>query len=166
MRYKSFTISNYKGISQVDFQISKSEGSVYTLVGLNESGKTTILEALSLFYVYGKSKESEETLYKSDVSDWHKAIPRGSQDNFNGKISISASVELESEDIADLTKLIASKGYSVDSMPKQASRDIQFNFKDSIFVNRVNSMGLHIKVKKKGSKKAIGLFEGSAKQDL
>lgn len=167
MRYKSFTVINYKGISQIDFSISEKDGSIYTLVGLNESGKTTVLESLSLFYIYGKSKESEETLYKSDVQDWHKAIPRGRQDNFNGKISIRARLILDPQDITDFTNLIREKGYSVESnFPGEISRDINFNFKDSVFLNRNNTMGFYLKVKKKGSRKITSLHEGTARNDI
>jgi AAA15 family ATPase/GTPase len=50
MKHTYFEIKNFKGISNIrlDF-IAQPRSSVYTLVGLNESGKTTILEALNFF---------------------------------------------------------------------------------------------------------------------
>ena len=47
---KSFSIKNFKGIASMDLDISRRNSCpVITLIGLNESGKTTILEALSHF---------------------------------------------------------------------------------------------------------------------
>lgn len=48
MRYRKFKIQNYKGISTVE--IDFVENKILTFVGLNESGKTTILESIHLFY--------------------------------------------------------------------------------------------------------------------
>ncbi|MCP5362906.1 MAG: AAA family ATPase [Rickettsiaceae bacterium] len=44
MKYKSFKITNYKGIE--DLEISFAEGNLI-LSGLNESGKTTVLDAIN-----------------------------------------------------------------------------------------------------------------------
>src|SRR4051794_6960495 len=46
MRYRAFHFENYKGIESMDLALS---GDVTTLIGLNESGKTTILEAIFCF---------------------------------------------------------------------------------------------------------------------
>jgi AAA15 family ATPase/GTPase len=51
MRYRGFEIKNFKGIKHVCLDLSDAPASnIHLLVGLNESGKTTILEALSFFY--------------------------------------------------------------------------------------------------------------------
>lgn len=50
MRYTSFEIENFKGIRSLRLDLdSTPKSQVYTLVGLNESGKTTILEAIDYF---------------------------------------------------------------------------------------------------------------------
>ena len=50
-------INNFKGIDQIEFDLSKSpRNNVYTLVGINESGKTTILEAIN-FFEYNDEKD-------------------------------------------------------------------------------------------------------------
>ena len=51
VRYTSFEFKNFKGIreARVDLAPEGSEARIYTLVGLNESGKTTILEGIDLF---------------------------------------------------------------------------------------------------------------------
>ena len=50
MRIKAFHINNFKGIANTTLHLDDgAPGNVTTLIGLNESGKTTILEALSKF---------------------------------------------------------------------------------------------------------------------
>ena len=50
MRYDSFRIQNFKGIKDTTVQLQSVAGaSVFAFVGLNESGKTTVLEAIHSF---------------------------------------------------------------------------------------------------------------------
>ena len=51
MRISSFEIKNFKGISQckIELEVAELRNLIITLIGLNESGKTTILEALANF---------------------------------------------------------------------------------------------------------------------
>ncbi|MBM0170454.1 ATP-binding protein [Altererythrobacter sp. C41] len=47
VRYLKFRIQNFKGIKDTEVDLRSSTGAnVFSLVGLNESGKTTILEAI------------------------------------------------------------------------------------------------------------------------
>ena len=50
MKYTKFIIKNYRGIDQVKIDLLNDR--VITLVGLNESGKTTIMEACELLQVH------------------------------------------------------------------------------------------------------------------
>ena len=87
MRYTSFYIKNYKGIKELTLDLDKKPTSdIYTLVGLNESGKTTILEAISTL-----SNEPSET-------EIHKLIPKSKKFNFNDTIEIHATLELDDDD--------------------------------------------------------------------
>ena len=50
MKYTKFIIENYKGIPNVELDLTKKPNfNIFTLVGLNESGKTSLLEAIDLF---------------------------------------------------------------------------------------------------------------------
>ena len=50
MKFKEFKITNFKGINNIVVNLDKSpSANVYTLIGLNESGKTSILEAINFF---------------------------------------------------------------------------------------------------------------------
>ncbi len=47
MRYTAFKIKNFKGIRELELKLDSAPNSnIFTIVGLNESGKTTIIEAL------------------------------------------------------------------------------------------------------------------------
>lgn len=50
MKFKKIEIKNYKGIENATLELSSApKGNVYTLVGINESGKTSLLEAINTF---------------------------------------------------------------------------------------------------------------------
>ena len=69
MYYNKFSISEYKGINEVTLDLVHKSG-VITLVGLNESDKTTILEAIHTFF--NLVKESQEL----DEKDFETIIPK------------------------------------------------------------------------------------------
>ena len=50
MRYTRFVIKNFRGIMEASIPLTGHPASrIHTLVGLNESGKTTVLEAINSF---------------------------------------------------------------------------------------------------------------------
>jgi len=99
MKYSKFTISNYKGLPKIDLELNRKPNiNIFTLVGLNESGKTSILEAIYLFH---KDIEKNES---------HSLIPKSKQYAFTDSVSIKAELSLESKDI-DLIKEYLQKNY-------------------------------------------------------
>ncbi|MEC3964550.1 AAA family ATPase [Flagellimonas halotolerans] len=72
MIYKEFTIENFKGVDKVNVSLDKDE--LVLLLGLNESGKTTILKGIETFdYLNDLSKDYDNNFFrtirkKSDVS--------------------------------------------------------------------------------------------------
>lgn len=95
MRYKEFKIKNFKGIESIELNLTSSR--IITLVGLNESGKTTIMEALKSYYQLTKGKALTEV-------EKNSFRPKGV--DFTGKISIEATIEYETEDIRHLNAFI------------------------------------------------------------
>src|SRR5689334_15081667 len=77
MRYSKLIVRNFKGIQNLEFDLDgrKPASKVFTLVGLNESGKTTILEAMSFFYD-NIIEEEEVKLTRAIVDDIHESIPK------------------------------------------------------------------------------------------
>ena len=50
MKFTEFDITNFKGVPKLTIDFNKvPHPNIYTLVGLNESGKTSILEAIDFF---------------------------------------------------------------------------------------------------------------------
>jgi predicted ATP-dependent endonuclease of OLD family len=109
MKYKKFTISNFKGIEKVELDLTNNR--ILTLVGLNESGKTTIMQAINVFYELSKGRaltEDEKNSFR----------PKGV--DFTGKISITSTIEYEQEDIKKLNSYLKSLnlGYQI-ILPKE-----------------------------------------------
>lgn len=119
MNYQSFNIKSFRGISEVSIDLS--HGRILSLVGLNESGKSTILTAIDLFYKVIKGKNLTQT-------ELNSFRPKGI--DFTGDIQISGKIAFDREDI---TKLIAfwttkNMSYSLD-FPRTFSYTIRFTYK-------------------------------------
>ncbi len=97
MRYSSFEIRNFRGIKHARLELSPAGAGIFTLIGLNESGKTTILEAISNFRL---GTGDEKSLYQSEPSaeDPSTFVPKHEKYNFTGDITIEATVEFENGD--------------------------------------------------------------------
>jgi len=98
MRYVRFDIKNFRGIIDASVSLEGHPTSrVYTLVGLNESGKTTVLEAIN----HSAYKTGELAALKPQgysTTDLHSLIPISKRANFNETIEIAATIELDDED--------------------------------------------------------------------
>jgi predicted ATP-dependent endonuclease of OLD family len=104
MEHKFFEITNFKGISHVKINFeAQPRGSVYTLVGLNESGKTTILEAIDLMNLRSDSLGPQNLLGYA-AKDVHELIPISKRSNFNDKIIIKAGYRIDIEDNEKIRK--------------------------------------------------------------
>jgi predicted ATPase/5S rRNA maturation endonuclease (ribonuclease M5) len=112
LKYKRFNIVNYKGIKDLTFDLyNKVDTKIYTLVGLNESGKTTLLESLA--YWYETAQEDENALHELNIVDKRFLIPRSDQFDFNDSISLAAEIEIESSDWIKLNSILIDYGYVV-----------------------------------------------------
>ena len=84
MRYSHFEIVNFKGIRDLRIKLeAPPKGHIHTLVGLNESGKTTILEAIDYFTKGHEALGPKELAGRSRL-DEHDIIPIAQRANFNG----------------------------------------------------------------------------------
>lgn len=95
MKYKKFYIENFKGIEKLDIDLSNNR--IITLVGLNESGKTTIMEALNAFYRLTKDN-------KLTGNEKNSFRPKGI--DFTGTISIRGTAEFEPNDTKAIQEYI------------------------------------------------------------
>jgi len=104
MRYTHFNIRNFKGIVQARLDITRTpKARVYALVGLNESGKTTILDAINLL-TYRENLLALELPGYSSNQNVHDLIPINKRSNFNDNIVIEAGIALDKKDEQDIKK--------------------------------------------------------------
>ncbi|MBL6617251.1 MAG: AAA family ATPase [Reyranella sp.] len=100
MYFTRFDIENYKGIKKVriDLRRKSSLGNVFPLVGLNESGKTTVLEAVSTFY---PGREGLEAVVDSSTTNQAAdQVPKARKSNFTGVIKVTAFLSMTDTDKA------------------------------------------------------------------
>lgn len=107
MKFTYFKFENFKGIENQTLKLTNG-ANIFTLVGLNESGKTTILEAIN-FFKYKQESLDVLGLESYSIKDIHDLIPINKRDNFNSSITIEAGLELSQEDIDIIKKEIRSE---------------------------------------------------------
>lgn len=137
MKYSNFTIKKFKGIEKVNIDLSNNR--VITLVGLNESGKTTVMEAINLFYKMLKGNEPIETELK-------KFRPKGA--GFSGNIEITGKFLLEDEDKIKIEKFWKSdlSRRNKLSIPNEFSYTYKFCFELDKYLETVRICDFEIKI--------------------
>jgi AAA ATPase domain len=104
MKFTHFQIKNFKGIDDIRLDLTTHpQSKVQTLVGLNESGKTTILEALN-FLSYKPETLDPLNLPGYSVKDVHDLIPINKRANFNDSIVIEAGYLFSAQDEARIAE--------------------------------------------------------------
>lgn len=145
-----FGIRNFKGAEDLTIDMAeKSTSPVLTLIGLNESGKSTILEAISHFATGDKSIASLFDGQYAQASAL-SLIPLHKKAAFTGKIEISASVLLDEADVSAIEKIGKSQKYTISPthMAKPFTVTRTFEFVDSALKNSVNYWNFHLRVRK------------------
>lgn len=152
---QSFSLKNFKGIEQVKIDLTdKASCPVITLIGLNESGKTTILEGLSHFLSGDKSVSGLFQGIHSKVSGVG-LIPVHKKAAFTADVEISGIVQLDETDVkkaqtlANEFKLVINR----DELLKSFSAKKQLQFEDSELKETKNVWSFSLKVRTaKGTK--------------
>ena len=135
MKYSGFSIVNFRGIKKLTLNFESSpKSNISLLVGLNECGKTTIMEALSFFY---------ENVNK--------------EDNFTDYIEIKAHLYLEPEDIKNIKNTLEKYNLKCTDINPQTSITCRYNFENSSFIKQRYLWDSNILVRKGRSKKEIKL---------
>lgn len=150
MRYTKFEIQNFKGIKEATINLGRTPTArVFTLVGLNESGKTTVLEAIHSFApdsstdtVIGQTTGIEERR--------REAVPRSKISDFDGRVSIKATLKLDGNDKNALIDMAARAGIVIDPealedevyyerYSEYCSGDLKGNYYDTNYAPRVKT---------------------------
>ncbi len=131
MKFTYFRFKNFKGIENQKLDLSKNpESNIYTLVGLNESGKTTILEAINYFKHKPEKLDALE-LKNYHVEDIHSLIPINKRDNFNDVILIEAGIELDDYDIEDIKNEFKKTNFIISQIGKEITYIQKYHFEKS-----------------------------------
>lgn len=154
MRYTGFKIKNFRGIEQTSIDlVSMPNANVFPIVGLNESGKTTVLEAISVF-----SPDIELAAVRgNDVEmDRHSFVPRHRIGNFTDTVEIAAKVSLEDADVARIKATCLEHGIKANlTYLKEFWITVREKFENSSHINTQTSWALAMKyppVKKRPGK--------------
>jgi len=153
MKFKSFTIKNFKGIENLTINLnSEPNSNVYTLIGLNESGKTTILEAINFF---GSQYRSSDTLTISDTrEDAQYLIPINKIDNFNENIELCGELSIEEDEFDEIKNAIHKKlGIKITKTIKNFSLEQKYSFSNSIYSGTYNNYWSIDLIGKKGKER-------------
>lgn len=148
MRYTKFEIKNFRGIKKLTLDFTEAKKfNIFSLVGLNESGKTTILEAMDFF--------------QKDIplAERHDLIPKDRYANFNDSISVIATLELTNDDELAIKKYAASVGFNIEKDIEKFSIEKKYDFKNSEPIENENEYDWSINMigKKKKGRKVISL---------
>lgn len=156
MRFTAFKIKNFKGIKYAELNLhQQGQGKVYTLVGLNESGKTTVLEAINSF----SPDLAAQQIFQKDVFrrvEPKDLVPKHRKDNFTGEVSIEAVLEFSNEDIEKVATYFEKEhGLQLDTIRFNRSFYVRktFKFVQSDYTDQKSIWGIAFWVKKKRAKK-------------
>lgn len=157
MKITKFRIKNYKGINDTTISLPGNKGSIYTLVGLNESGKTTILEAINSFRpdVDGIHAIAQKSISTGPVE---ALVPKKKKDNFNDKISVSATVTIEEHEVINIaTRCKQDHGFQIDveNFPLEFTVTRSSAFENSAYTSTMTTWKLRPSIKKKRGRKFV-----------
>ena len=162
MRFTKFRIKNYKGIKEAEVSLNQlGQGKIFTLVGLNECGKTTVLEAINSF----SPDLSAEPLYQNDVFrkvEPRDLVPKHRKDNFTGNVEIEAFIDFSKDDFESIKHYFQEEHeLEIDLSKMGSSFNVKkvFNFKQSDFIDQESLWGINLWVKKKRAQKFKELLD-------
>jgi len=155
MKLVNVEIENYKGIDKTKLSLENApNNNVFTLVGINESGKTTILEAINSFN-YNAEKDLS-TISKAILPSENSLIPIKYRINFNGSIKIKFKLELSEKDKKDLCDYVLNSfNFVLTNIPEYIIIEQISYYKNSKFDNSSNKWDMPLlgRLKKSKSKK-------------
>lgn len=152
MRYTEFTISNYKGIKHLVLDLNVfPDNKIYTLIGLNESGKTTILEAINDFE------------FEVLEAERHLLIPKSSAGGFTGAVTIKAKFSLSAGDKTKIEAFVKKTTGAKEVVVEDTfSMERKYSFSNSIPTESKKTYWHFISTKKTVKSKTISLSEADA----
>jgi AAA15 family ATPase/GTPase len=155
MRFIKFSIKNFKGIKSAELRLDQfGQGKIFTLVGLNECGKTTILEAINSF----SPDLAAEPIFQNDIFrkvEPKDLVPKHRKDNFTGDVEIKASLEFSDDGKDDLREFFIREHalqLDMDKLNTHFSVSKIFRFKKSDYQEQLSLWQISLFVKTKRAK--------------
>lgn len=158
MRFKSFRFVNFRGIKDTTLHLSsKVNAHINVLVGLNESGKTTILEGIHHFRFNPDLLNKLPSLIGR--RNYQAMLPIGMRALFDGMIEIIATVEVTPQDWNKVDQFLKDEYKFKSSTPvKTIEINHQITFKDSKYESSTNLWNLQFKGTRRN--KSVRLNDG------
>ena len=151
-----FQIKNFRGIQEATIIIDEKQISdVITLIGLNESGKTTVLEALSHFSTGDRTIPN--LLAQDERADYLiSLLPIHLRSNFTGEVSVSADILVSEDEVKSYANKLG-KTFGMDVKVPDEFQKINvkksYSFIDSKYIGQVNYWtGVNFQYKSKRAK--------------
>lgn len=159
MYYTSFRIQNFKGIKDTTIKLAEqSKAGVFAFVGLNESGKTTVLEAIHSFSPDLATSEVVGGEGKSGVP-YKNRVPRHLISNFTGDVSVTATLKISENERSDIISDLKREHnliIDLETIPDDLPIERHQSFKDGDFVQHYFTVRCSIRVKSGRQKKWRG----------
>jgi len=102
MKLTSLTIKNFRSIEDETFDVAEIDGThTFTLIGINESGKSSFLKAVSLV-----DNDDEKVVFPKDYFEESEPI------------SVTLNYQLDTQEEKDLKNTLTEKGFEKDILAK------------------------------------------------
>lgn len=165
MKIVSARIKNFRGIVDTTIDLDNDvPGRVITLIGLNESGKTTILEAISNFVSTDTDTQTLVENYYTKI-DSSGFVPKHRRGRFTDSVSIICEVQLNDDDIKILARAALSSANAIieqDTFPRSIAVEKRYTFSDSKLIGQSNYWTFRVQYKKRNGTKN---YTGRSKTD-
>ena len=162
MRYLQFRIRNFKGIKDAEINLRTATGAnVFALVGLNESGKTTILEAIHSFSPDYRTRSLRRAELRANAAEAKDRLPRHLLARFSGEIVVEAVLALSDEDKAGIVVMAKDDGLTISAsdLPDTIALRRTDIFDRGDYVNTLKTFDFELLARRKGERKPKPLSE-------
>jgi ABC-type Na+ transport system ATPase subunit NatA len=152
VRYKSFRIRNFKGIKDTTIQLETIAGAaVFALVGLNESGKTTVLEAIHSFSPDGATSELIGGDEESGVP-FKERVPRHLISTFTDDVSVQAVLDVTRDDKEQIARALKKAEFEIENLPDEVTFERHQHFDNGDYKKAFFTLRTKLRVKGKKQK--------------
>ncbi len=163
MQYISFRVQNFKGIKDTTVELRGVAGaSVFCFVGLNESGKTTVLEAIHSFAADAATSEllGGQEVLGVPVKD---RVPRHLLSEFTGAVTVTATLAVNEDDKREIAGKLAETGIKVRNFPDELIFERKQVFENGDFKKSYFSLLSEVEVKEPKKRKWSSATFGTKK---